>query len=127
MTRLFRAMREAVGGMPEGGSSARTLGIRPGIDVTANLPNEMVQPGTGGLSVAPDDPMNLPHFRRPPKWHGTGKDPVWAIDDSSLSPDLCYRPDPARAGHGFVEPARSMTLEEFQEAIARTAGLWQKW
>jgi hypothetical protein len=120
-------MREAAGGTPEIGASARSLGIRPGIDVTASSANDIVQPGTGGLSVSPDDPMNLPHFRRPAKWQGTGKDPVWTIDDNALSPELCYRPDPARAGHGFIEPAHSMTLDEFEQAIARTCRDWKKW
>jgi hypothetical protein len=68
--------------------------------------------------------MNLPYFRRPPEFQGTGKDPVWECDDSQLGPDLVYRPDPAHSGHGFIEPARPMTLDEFQQALARTPTTW---
>ncbi len=74
MPRLFRAMREDAAGFPETGPSARTLGVRPGIDVAATAPDEMVLPGQGGISVSPDDPMNLPAFRRPPDFQGTGRD-----------------------------------------------------
>ena len=49
-----------------------TLGVRPGIDVPALYPLDIVQPGQGGLSVSPDDPLNLPYFRRPPEWQGAG-------------------------------------------------------
>lgn len=124
MTLLFRAMRASGGGIPEVGANARGLGVRPGTDVPARHPGDMVQRGQGGLSVSPDDPMNLPYFRRPPEFQGTGKDPVWVCDDSKLGPDLVYRPDPVHAGHGFIEPARSMTLAEFQQAVARTQAAW---
>ena len=77
MTRLFRAMRKDADGFPEVGANARALGVRPGIDVLATLPSEMIQPGQGGLSVSPDDPMNLPYFRRPPGFQGSGRDSVW--------------------------------------------------
>jgi hypothetical protein len=78
------------------------------------------------MSVSPDDPLNLPYFRRPPGFQGTGRDPVWALAEGDLGPDLRYRPDPARPGHGFVEPARPMTLREYQQALARTRPLWRK-
>jgi hypothetical protein len=76
--------------------------------------------------VSPDDPMNLPYIRRPPELQGTGRDPVWAITDAELGPDLCYRPDPSSPTHGFVEAARPMTLAEYQRALARTQALWKK-
>ena len=126
MVQLYRATRESSGGVPESGASARTLGVRPRFDVLAGNPGDFVQPGQGGLSVSPDDPMNLPHFRRPPAFHGVGRDPVWSLKDSDLGPDLVYRPDPARSGHGFVEPARPMTLREFGDALAQTQGRWRK-
>jgi hypothetical protein len=126
MARLFRAMKENDQGLAEIGESARTLGVRPGIDVPATRPTDIVQPGQGGMSVSPDDPRNLPYFRRPLKYGGTGKDPVWTVTDGDLGPDLRYRSDPANPGHGFVEPARSMTLAEYQRALTRTQRLWQK-
>jgi len=78
------------------------------------------------MSVSPDDALNLPYFRRPPALGGTSKDPVWQISEADLGPNLCYRADPARPGHGFVEPIRPMTLAEYQQALAQTRRLWQK-
>jgi hypothetical protein len=126
MTQLFRAMKEEDDGMPETGPSARTLGARPGIDVPSVDPNDVISPGQGGLSVSPDDPLGLPVHRRPPELQGTGKDPVWSLAVSDLGPDLIYRPDPKRPDHGFIEPARPMSLDEFQRALAQTRDLWQK-
>lgn len=126
MPQLFRGMKEDANGLPQIGESSRTLGVRPGFDVPATDPSAMVHPGQGGMSVSPDDPLSLPYFRRPAALGDTSKDPVWEITQSDLTPDLCYRPDPARPGHGFVEPARAMTLSEYQKALARTQTLWRK-
>lgn len=125
MVRLFRAMREDQHGLPEIGATARSLGVRPGTDVLAILANEIVRPGSGGLSVSPHYASNLPYFRRPQQLGGTGKDPVWMIDDDRLGSDLVYRPDPKNTSHGFIEPNRSMTLSAFQQALAATQPLWQ--
>src|SRR5439155_16024983 len=54
------------------------------------------------------------------------KDPVWRILETDLGTDLQYRPDPARPGHGFVEPNWSMTLAEYQRVLAQTQRQWQK-
>ncbi len=126
MPQLFRAMKEGGDGLLEEGESARSLGVRPGIDVPASESEEEVQPGQGGPSESPDDPLNLPAFRRPPEYHGVGKDPVWIIAAADLAPDLCYRPDPASKGHGFIEPTRPMTLGDYKRALSRTRGLWRK-
>jgi hypothetical protein len=126
MTELFRGMKEGASGMPEIGESSRSLGVRPGIDVPATNPGDLVRSGQGGMSVSPDDPQSLPYFRRPPALGGTSRDPVWRITEAELGTDLLYRPDPARAGHGFVEPSRSMTLAEYQRALAQTQRFWHK-
>jgi hypothetical protein len=126
MVRLFRAMREDASSFPQIGRNVRTLGIRPGKDVPAMLPNDLVNPGEGGLSVSPDDPLNLPYFRRPPEFQGTGQDPVWVFESNQLGADLYYRADPSHAGHGFIEPTRTMTLDEFEQAIIGIQKLWQK-
>jgi hypothetical protein len=122
MTELFRGMKENANGLPEVAESSRCLGVRPGIDV----PADPVRPGQGGMSVSPDDPMSLPYFRRPPELGGTSRDPVWRIAQADLGCDLLYRPDPARAGHGFVEPSRTMTLGEYQRALAQTQSGWRR-
>jgi hypothetical protein len=126
MTELFRGMKEGTNGTPEIGESSRTLGVRPGFDVATTDPGALVGPGQGGMSVSPDDPHNLPYFRRPPALGGTAKDAVWSISEGNLGPDLCYRPDPTRSGHGFVEPSRFMTLAEYQQALTQTQHLWHK-
>ncbi|HQU44204.1 MAG TPA: hypothetical protein PK867_15395, partial [Pirellulales bacterium] len=117
---------EIQGGMPEVGSGARLLGVRPGTDLLVSLPYEIVPPGAGGLSVSPHDAANLPYFRRPRQLGGTGKDPVWVIESSLLRPGLIYRPDPNSPTHGFIEPASSMTLDDYQRALAATQPLWQR-
>ena len=126
MPQLCRGMRENAVGYPEVRASSRTLGVRRSIGVPAKSRVDVVQPGQGGLSVSPDDPVNLPRHRRPPDLQGVGKDPVWSIGDSDLGPDLVYRADPAQAWHGFVEPARSMSLDEYQDALAQTQSRWKK-
>ncbi|PRQ06643.1 tRNA(Glu)-specific nuclease WapA precursor [Enhygromyxa salina] len=118
---LHRGMREATG-TPEAGPSARSLGVRPDIDLP--VVDGMVKPNTGGMSVAPDAPTNLPRHRRPPELGGTGKDPVFSINEKSLGPDLNFRQD--KGSHGIIEPAREMKIEEFQQALARIKALWTK-
>jgi hypothetical protein len=118
-------MREAEEGVPETGRPARTLGVRTAVDVPAVSDSDVVVPGEGGMSVSPDDPMNLPVFRRPPEFQGTGKDPVWVLDSDQLPPELTYRPDPVTPGHGFIEPASEMTLGEYQKLLEATQSLWQ--
>lgn len=126
MASLFRAMREDNGGLPEVGSDARSLGVRPGTDVLATRGQELVYPASGGLSVSPNHPANLPYFRRPREWGGTGKDPVWMVESNMLGKDLVYRPDPNSPTHGFVEPSMPMTLNDFQKAISATQPLWRR-
>jgi hypothetical protein len=120
-------MKAAADGLPEVGSTARTLGVRPGTDIGVDGAG-MVHSGTGGMSVTPDDPMGLPDHRRPPECGGgTGRDPVFRILRSALGPDLSYRADPANpTGHGFVEPARTMSIDDYQGALAATRGRWER-
>lgn len=78
------------------------------------------------MSVSPDDPLRLPAHRLPPSFGGTGKDPVWGIGEFALGEDLAYRPDPADATHGFVEPARIMSFDEYQQALHATRESWRR-
>src|SRR5689334_6971009 len=96
---VYRAMREATNGELEVGPSARTLGVRPNVDIPVT--QGLVRPATGGLSVAPFDPANLPAHRRPPGLGGNGKDPVWSIAIDALGTDLQFRQD--KPGHGSIE------------------------
>jgi hypothetical protein len=127
--KLFRAMAPDADGLPQIGRSARKLGVRTPVeaaaqgsepDVSAVDTDEVVPPGTGGLSVVPDDPANLPPFRRPATLGGRGKDPVWVIDTNDLGPDLQFRQDSPT--HGLIEPSGPVTLDEYELALAATRG-----
>jgi hypothetical protein len=119
-------MRKEAHGAPEVGPTGRTLGARPGTDIKPDK-SGMVKPETGGMSASPGSPYNLPEHRRPPKFGGTGKDPVFCIGKCDLGPDLRFRPDPKNpTGHGFIEPARPMSIDEYQRALEATRGLWKE-
>ena len=125
--KLYRAMTPAPDGLPQVGRSARSLGVRTSNvstnpDVTATDPAEIIQPGTGGMSVAPNDAAILPTLRRTPVLGGKGKDPVWEIDTDDLGPDLQFRQDSRT--HGLIEPVRPMTLDEYEQALAATRAKW---
>jgi hypothetical protein len=126
VTRLFRSMKDDGTGSPAIGTDARSLGVRPGVDVLALAPQDVVAPGQGGMSVAPDSALNLRPYRRPPAYGGIGRDPVWEIGSDDLGPDLVYRPDPRDTGHGVVEPVRPMTLADYLAALAATGPRWQR-
>jgi len=122
---IYRGMREGEELLPQIGETARTLGVRPDIDIP--ISNGQVFPNSGGVSVSPNSPSNLPPHRRPSELGGTGKDPVWCINTCDLSPDLQYRPDPHNpTGHGFIEPIRQMSFETYQNAIQNTRNSWTK-
>ena len=123
---FYRAMRQASEGRPECGLTARTLGARPEIDLPVD-PSGRVHPGAGGMSVAPDSPAHLPRHRRPPEFGGTGKDVVWCIQEENLDPMLRYIPDDvSHPRHGVIEPAFTMTFEDYQRALERTAPYWMR-
>ena len=74
------------------------------------------------MSAAPDAPENLPPLRRPPALGGKGKDPVREIDGDDLGPELQFRQDSRT--HALIEPARPVTLAEYEQALMAT---WAKW
>jgi hypothetical protein len=122
--KLFRAMLKDAQGRPRCGARANTLGIRPGHDIRANA-DDTVHPETGGLSVTPDDPARLPPHLRPSHLGGRGALPLFSIEVAQLEAALTYRPDPKHPTmHGFIEPARSMRLVDYQDALCRTAPAW---
>lgn len=83
-----------------------------------------MHPGTGGMSVAPDDPRHLPPHRRPRSLDGTGVDPVFEVVGSRLPASLAVRRD--RSTHALVEPAEIMGVEEYQVALCDTRWLWRR-
>lgn len=125
--KLFRSMKEEPDGLPMVGPSGRMLGVRPGNaatpDVLAVQASDMVWPNQGGMSVAPHDALHLPKHRRPPSLGGTGQDPIWYIEIDEVGRDLQFRQD--SAAHGVIEPLRSMTLQEYQDALESTRPRWK--
>lgn len=65
----------------------------PTPDVLAVNASDPVLPRQGGMSVAPNDPLNLQRHRRPASLGGIGRDPVWYIEADDLGPDLDFRQD----------------------------------
>jgi hypothetical protein len=126
MPMIYRGMKDDGEGMPACGPTARTLGVRLTRDIKISE-DQMVGPGTGGMSVAPDSPQNLERHRRPAEHGGYGPDPVWEIDSDDLPSTLAYRPDPRNVSrHGFVEPIEEMSLNAYQEALATSRGFWSR-
>lgn len=130
---VLRGMRADEDGLPRLGESGRYLGARPDLPEQAqdgDIPmsaDGLVQPETGGTSVSPPPVTNLALHRGPPEYGGRGKDPVLVLDADELPPELRYRPYPeAPERHGFVEPSRTMSFEEYLRAIQGTRALWRQ-
>ena len=126
---FYRAMTPDGNGLPTVGRTARSLGVRAS-DVTVG-PDGSIAPGTGGMSVAPGSPWNLPHHRRP-RSLGRGstghvEDRVFEIaGDRVEAQSLVVRPDERRpALHAFVEPATEMPLGDYERALAATRPAWK--
>ena len=97
-------------GKPKMGRNARLLGVRPTIDIDVEqvskdgfneqsylLPETERKSSEESVTVAIRNTKgmsvylsikSLPPFRKPPKFGGTGKDPLWQIDDSKLLGDI---------------------------------------
>jgi hypothetical protein len=118
---LYRAMQIEDDGNPRIGPNH--LGFRIGTDIHPD-DNGNVRPETGGMSVTPNDPIDLPFHRRPIALGGTSKWPVWWINERKLTANLRYRPEPYKTTHGFVEPSDLMSIVNYQGAIEGTALSW---
>lgn len=102
----------------------RGLGVRPGHDLDAIHPDDLVEPESGGMSVTPDDPLLAPSFRLPEALGGDSKHPLWSISTDALDQyHLTCRTD--RHGHALIEPTETVSLESFQQCLANTAQDWQ--
>lgn len=122
---VFRAMKEDEDHQPVRGPSARTLGARLGIDIPADE-NGHVEPGTGGMSVAPGGYWNVPRHRLPHTHGGTGKDYLFGLNLDVLPETLVYRPDPDNPDrHGFIEPSFRMPFGEYERQLENTWLLWR--
>lgn len=140
----YRGMAEQ-NGKPKIGRSARLLGVRSGIDI------DIEQMPTGylneqGYLLADSEPVfrgelvvavrntkgmsvslsieSLPAFRRPAKFGGTGKDPLWQIDDRNIMGDLQAVQDSPT--HVSILPRTTMSLERYEAALANTQNDWER-
>jgi RHS repeat-associated protein len=128
-TMLYRSMQEGIDGMPVLGESATTLGARigPELDIATDE-NGIVHPNSGGMSVN-TNPNNIPEYRRPSEFGGTGKNPMWCLGTCSLPKGLKFTLEEAKNPlntHGFTEPAKSMGGKAFNQLIQSTKSLWKK-
>jgi hypothetical protein len=129
MATLFRTMRADHDGKPLVAPStsilspARGLGVRAVVDIPLDEEG-CVEADTDGMSVAQDSPDLLPDHRRPVWLGGESDDPLWEIQEEEIGEALNYRLDEPPPGHGVIEPAWRMTLEEFELALAETRDAW---
>jgi hypothetical protein len=117
---------KADGDRPLIASTATGLGVRiPGPDVvTPDVVPDVagnVHPGAG-MSVAPDDIMSLPVFRRPEEHAGTAKHPVWSIAADALPDSLEFIAD--RIDHGLIGPAAVQLLATYTASLGSTQLDW---
>lgn len=111
--------------MPEVGETKRTLGVTFPGDLDVNEQGTAIK-NDKGMSTSPDSPMNLPDFRRDKEWCGSGKDPVWEIDESKLHTDKLDWHEDNPGNHGIVRPAKDMPYPEFKQALEGTQGEWKR-
>lgn len=141
----YRGMAEK-NGKPRIGQSARLLGVRPNIDIDIEqMPSGCVDEqgyllpeperkyqgdkvavaikNTKGMSVSLSI-ESLPAFRKPAKFGGTGRDPLWKIDDSKITGDLKAVQDSST--HVSILPRVTMLLERYEAALAQTQNDWEQ-
>lgn len=146
MVKLYYRGMVDENGKPKIGRSARLLGVRLGIDINIKqmpvdsldeqgylLPEsdrefqgELVDVAivnTGGMSVSLSIEA-LPAPRKPAKFGGYGKDPLWQIDDSNITGDLQAVQDSPT--HVSISPRVTMSLERYELALANTQDDWER-
>jgi hypothetical protein len=141
----YRGMAEQ-NNRPKIGRSARLLGIRPGIDINIEqmpigyldeqgyllpesqrkIKGELVTVAindTKGMSVSISI-EGLPAFRKPARFGGTGKDPLWQIDNNIITGDLQAVQDSPT--HVSILPRVTMSLERYEAALTNTQKHWAR-
>jgi hypothetical protein len=120
---LYRAMKTDLDLKPKTGDTSRCLGVRPEVDIPVDEDNR-VQPGTGGMSAAADDPRKLPPHRRPKWLDGTGADPVFELRPITLPVALATRQD-GPPHHYLLEPVHACQFHVFQGHLWSTRPNWR--
>lgn len=122
---MFRAMKADHQGLPVTGETARTLGARPGVDITEDA-SGMVHAGPAGMSVTLDDPMQMPKVRRPQNLGGSSRDPLFCMRVSRLSHSLRLSPPSSRdSWHGCITPGQTCLFREYQHNLHLTRPCWE--
>ena len=118
--KLYRMMKIAADGKPKVGDSFGTLGVRPSTRTTCQNPDitvdsaRMVHSGTEGMSTF--DTRNAPD----------SKHVDWWIESDSIGGNLAVVPSPTTPGRYHIVPARSMTIDEYQDWLAETRDQWER-
>ena len=147
MVKLYYRGMVDENGKPKIDRSARLLGVRLGdIDINIKrmpvdsldeqgyllpesereLQGELVDVAivnTGGMSVSLSIEA-LPAPRKPAKFGGYGKDPLWQINDSNITGDLQAVQDSPT--HVSISPRVTMSLERYELALANTQDDWER-
>ena len=119
---LYRATKSDPDSKPRTGDTARSLGVRPRVDLPIDESGR-VQPGNGGLSTAADDPRELPAHRRPKWLDGTGTDPIFKLRPILL-PDTLTTRQVGRPSHYLIEPTDECLFTIFQCHLWSTRPDW---
>lgn len=95
--------------------------------ITMSMPFSRQTPSVPEKVASPSPPTTLSdchgHAGRF-QWGGVGRDPVWAIDSTTLPLRLAFRRDSPT--HGLIEPTDIMSLAEFQSELAMTRSDWKQ-
>jgi hypothetical protein len=119
--RIYRAMK-ADGHQPAiTPGKTKGIGVRPR-DIVADEDGN-VHPGTGGMTAAPNDPMNLARPFRPVALGGRSQDDLWEFDPGDLPDTLEYVLDSET--HGVIAPARTMSYDDYCKELAATCANWR--
>lgn len=137
MAKVHRVMKPdpLIRNRPKTGSTFGCLGVRVPKDIEPDKDGNVKPSGTKGLSVAPSL-QALGIFLVPNKYSnllegavGDDKNCVWLLRDSSfedgpVAPKLHLTCD--APGHGLIEPASVMSLNDYQTALQETQSSWDE-
>lgn len=100
------------------------LGVRNS-DITQDAKG-FVHPRTGGMSVTPNSPENLPPHHLPSNLGGSAIKSIFSLKVEHLEPHLALRLDPRRPEHhALVEPAEAMPMRAYRSCITDTREYWE--
>jgi hypothetical protein len=121
--KLYRVMKVDVDGKPLVGTKRNMLGVRPTdptntdrnrvFDVPAVSDIDPVGPGKG-LSTAPKSDGLKPR----------AGEALFEVESDDLPGELA--PNQDKANHCLIQPSQTMTLGEYQQALAETRDLWKQ-